>query len=72
MKSLVSWWANIPAFLRDFCEGVAAAGVAGAVAGILAMNLDAATPKQAAYVALTGAISAVIAYARHRLVPRTP
>lgn len=67
MKSFMTWWDSTPRFLRDFIEAGLAAGVAGATSGILALNLNTATPKQALYVAATGFIAAVIAYARHRL-----
>lgn len=69
LTSVARWWDSQPHFIRDFAEGCAAAAVAGAAAGVLALNLDAATPKEVVGVALFGAISAVIAFARHRLAP---
>ena len=61
-------WLNSPVgqVVRDTVEG----GVAGAVAAVLALNLDIATPRGIAMAALAGFISAAIAVARRKLVAR--
>lgn len=51
-------------FVRDILEGA----VSGAAASVLALNLDVTTPKGVALAAATGAIGAVIAVARRKLV----
>ena len=68
MKDLGARWDSVPAFLRDFLEGCVAAAVGGASAAVLGLNLDTATPKQVVAVALIGAVAAIIAFARHKLV----
>lgn len=50
--------------LRDIVEG----GVAGAVAAVLALNLDVSSPRGIALAVATGFISAAIAVARRKLV----
>lgn len=50
--------------LRDIVEG----GVAGAIAAVLALNLDISSPRGIVLAAATGFISAAIAVARRKLV----
>lgn len=59
-------WLNssIGQFVRDIVEG----GIAGAVAAVIALQLDIATPQAIAMAALTGFIAAAIAVARRKLV----
>lgn len=59
-------WLNSPVgqVIRDIVEG----GIAGAVAAVIALQLDVATPQVIAMAALTGFISAAIAVARRKLV----
>lgn len=71
MRSIATWWDAQPAFLRDFVEGIVSAAIGGATTGVLALNLDTANPKQVIGVAAIGAVSAVIAFARHRLAKPT-
>lgn len=71
MRSIATWWDGQPALLRDFVEGVVSAAVGGATTGVLALNLDTANTKQVISVAAIGAVSAVIAFARHRLTTPT-
>lgn len=69
-------WLNSPVgqVIRDIVEG----GVAGAVAAVVALQLDVATPQVIAMAVVTGFISAAIAVARRKLVgaaqppPSTP
>ena len=73
MKELVGWTGTpIGRFVRDLVEGA----IAGAVAAVVALQLDVATPKVILAAALTGAIAAVIAVARRAIVetvsPTTP
>ena len=53
-------------FLRDLVEGA----IAGAIAAVIALQLDATTPQAILFAALTGAISAIIAVARRKLAER--
>lgn len=59
-------WLNSPVgqFVRDVVEG----GIAGAVAAVIALQLDIATPQAIAMAVLTGFIAAAIAVARRKLV----
>jgi hypothetical protein len=61
-----SLWLNSPVgqVIRDIVEG----GIAGAVAAVIALQLDVATPQAIAMALLTGFISAAIAVARRKLV----
>jgi hypothetical protein len=73
MKELLTWSSTgIGRFLRDVVEGA----IAGAVAAVVALQLDVATPKVILAAALTGAIAAAIAVARRAIVntvsPTTP
>ena len=62
----VAQWLNSPIgqVVRDVIEG----GIAGAVAAVVALQLDVATPRVIAMAALTGFIAAAIAVARRKLV----
>ncbi len=65
MKELVGWTGTpIGRFVRDLVEGA----IAGAVAAVVALQLDVATPKVILAAAITGAIAAVIAVARRAIV----
>jgi F0F1-type ATP synthase assembly protein I len=65
VKELVAWLGTpIGRFVRDLVEGA----IAGAVAAVVALQLDVATPKVILVAALTGAIAAVIAVARRAIV----
>lgn len=65
MKELVAWLGTpVGRFVRDLVEGA----IAGAVAAVVALQLDVATPKVILITALTGAIAAVIAVARRAIV----
>ena len=73
MKELVGWTGTpVGRFVRDLVEGA----IAGAIAAVVALQLDVATPKVILAAALTGAIAAVIAVARRAIVetvsPTTP
>jgi hypothetical protein len=59
-------WLNSPVgqVIRDIVEG----GIAGAVAAVVALQLDVATPQVIAVAVVTGFISAAIAVARRKLV----
>jgi hypothetical protein len=59
-------WLNSPVgqVIRDVVEG----GIAGAIAAVIALQLDVATPRVILVAALTGFISAAIAVARRKLV----
>jgi len=59
-------WLNSPIgqVIRDIVEG----GIAGALAAVLALQLDVATPQVIWAALLTGFISAAIAVARRKLV----
>lgn len=65
MKAFADWL-NSPVgqVVRDIVEG----GIAGAVAAVLALNLDVTTPKGIVLAAVTGFIAAAIAVARRKLV----
>ena len=54
--------------IRDIIEG----GIAGAVAAVIALQLDVATPQVIALALLTGFISAAIAVARRKLLGSNP
>ena len=62
----VAQWLNSPIgqVVRDVIEG----GIAGAIAAVVALQLDVATPRVIAMAALTGFIAAAIAVARRKLV----
>lgn len=59
-------WLNSPVgqVIRDIVEG----GIAGAIAAVVALQLDVATPQVIAVAVVTGFISAAIAAARRKLV----
>lgn len=59
-------WLNSPIgqVVRDVIEG----GIAGAVAAVVALQLDVATPQVIAMAVITGFVSAAIAVARRKLV----
>ena len=59
-------WLNSPVgqTIRDIVAG----GIAGAIAAVVALQLDVATPKVILAALLTGFISAAIAVARRKLV----
>lgn len=65
MNGLVGWLSTgIGRFVRDVVEGA----IAGAVAAVVALQLDVATPKVILAAAVTGAIAAAIAVARRAIV----
>ena len=65
MKELVGWTGTpVGRFVRDLVEGA----IAGAIAAVVALQLDVATPKVILAAATTGAIAAVIAVARRAIV----
>ncbi|HYV22891.1 MAG TPA: hypothetical protein VEN31_09580 [Candidatus Bathyarchaeia archaeon] len=65
MKELVAWTATpVGRFVRDLVEGA----IAGAIAAVVALQLDVATPQVIIAAATTGAIAAAIAVARRALV----
>jgi hypothetical protein len=59
-------WLNSPVgqVIRDIVEG----GIAGAIAAVVALQLDVATPQVILAAVITGFISAAIAVARRKLV----
>ena len=59
-------WLNSPIgqVVRDIIEG----GIAGAVAAVVALQLDVATPQVILMAVVTGFIAAAIAVARRKLV----
>ena len=59
-------WLNSPVgqVIRDIIEG----GFAGAIAAVIALQLDIATPQAIVMALLTGFIAAAIAVARRKLV----
>lgn len=59
-------WLNSPIgqVIRDIIEG----GIAGAVAAVVALQLDVATPQVIFMAAITGFVAAAIAVARRKLV----
>jgi hypothetical protein len=59
-------WLNSPVgqVIRDIVEG----GIAGAIAAVVALQLDVATPQVIVAALVTGFISAAIAVARRKLV----
>jgi hypothetical protein len=65
VRGLVAWLGTpIGRFVRDVVEGA----IAGAVAAVVALQLDVATPKVILVAAVTGAIAAAIAVARRAIV----
>ena len=65
LKKLVGWTGTpVGRFVRDLVEGA----IAGAIAAVVALQLDVATPKVILAAAITGAIAAVIAVARRAIV----
>jgi hypothetical protein len=67
MKELVAWLGTpVGRFVRDLVEGA----IAGAVAAVVALQLDVATPNVILVAAVTGAIAAAIAVARRAFVSR--
>ena len=62
----VAQWLNSPIgqVVRDVIEG----GIAGAVAAVIALQLDVATPQVIAMAAITGFVAAAIAVARRKLI----
>jgi len=65
VKQLVAWLGTpVGRFVRDLVEGA----IAGAVAAVVALQLDVATPKVILVAALTGGIAAAIAVARRAIV----
>jgi uncharacterized membrane protein YeaQ/YmgE (transglycosylase-associated protein family) len=63
-------WLNSPIgqVIRDIIEG----GIAGAVAAVVALQLDVATPQVILMAAITGFVGAAIAVARRKLVSMSP
>jgi uncharacterized membrane protein YeaQ/YmgE (transglycosylase-associated protein family) len=63
-------WLNTPVgqVIRDIVEG----GIAGAVAAVVALQLDIATPQAIVMALLTGFVAAAIAVARRKLVSSNP
>ncbi len=73
MKEPVAWLGTpVGRFIRDLVEGA----IAGAIAAVVALQLDVATPQVILLAAVTGAIAAIIAVARRAIVnavsPATP
>jgi hypothetical protein len=67
LKELAAWLGTpVGRFLRDLVEGA----IAGAIAAVVALQLDVATPKVILVAAVTGAVAAVIAVARRAIVER--
>jgi hypothetical protein len=67
MNGLVAWLGTpIGRFLRDLVEGA----IAGAIAAVVALQLDVATPQVILVAAVSGAIAAAIAVARRAIVER--
>src|SRR3989475_2380640 len=65
VRELVAWLGTpVGRFVRDLVEGA----IAGAIAAVVALQLDVATPQVILVAALTGAIAAVIAVARRAIV----
>jgi F0F1-type ATP synthase assembly protein I len=65
LKELVAWLGTpVGRFVRDLVEGA----IAGAIAAVVALQLDVTTPKVILVAAITGAIAAVIAIARRAIV----
>jgi hypothetical protein len=65
MKNVVAWTGTpVGRFVRDLVEGA----IAGAIAAVVALQLDVATPKVILAAAVTGAIAAAIAVARRAIV----
>jgi hypothetical protein len=69
MTGLAKWFSTpIGQVVRDIIEG----GIAGAVAAVVALQLDIATPQVIAMAVVTGFIAAAIAVARRRLLETNP
>lgn len=69
MKALTDFLQSpIGLFVRDVIEG----GISGAVAAVLALNLDVTSPKALIAVAVTGFVGAAIAVARRKLLELAP
>jgi hypothetical protein len=66
--ALTLWWDAVPGFLRDFIEAAIAAGITAAADAVMNLNLGTASAKQVAFVALWAFVTAIIAFARHRMV----
>jgi uncharacterized glyoxalase superfamily protein PhnB len=65
MQELVAWLGTpVGRFIRDLVEGA----IAGAIAAVVALQLDVASPKVILAAAVTGAIAAAIAVARRAIV----
>ena len=65
MKELVAWTGTpVGRFIRDLVEGA----IAGAIAAVVALQLDVAAPKVILAAGITGAIAAAIAVARRAIV----
>ena len=65
MRELAVWTGTpVGRFIRDLVEGA----IAGAIAAVVALQLDVATPKVILAAAVTGAIAAAIAVARRAIV----
>lgn len=65
MRKLVAWQDTpVGRFVRDVVEGA----IAGAIAAVVALQLDVATPKVILVAAVTGAVAAAIAVARRAIV----
>lgn len=69
---IATWWDSVPAFFRDFVEGAASQAIAAAAGAVYGLDLanPALTPKVVIYAAVSAAVGAVIAFARHRLAPQ--
>lgn len=69
LTTIATWWDRIPATIRDFLESLISAGILGAGAALLAVNLGdpTLTPKIIVAIILKAFIDSVIAAARHRL-----
>jgi uncharacterized membrane protein YeaQ/YmgE (transglycosylase-associated protein family) len=65
MRGFAKWLTSpVGQVIRDIVEG----GIAGALAAVIALQLDVATPQVIWAALLTGFISAAIAVARRKLV----
>lgn len=65
MRGLAQWLnSSVGQVIRDIIEG----GIAGAIAAVVALQLDVATPQVIAMAVITGFIAAAIAVARRLLV----
>lgn len=67
MKGVIAWLGTpVGRFVRDLVEGA----IAGAVAAVVALQFEVATPQVILAAAVTGAIAAVIAVARRAIASR--